>query len=359
MAEIPNPKETYNQCLSQAFAEVLKQMPSNKARIADALKIVESGGVEVDPDSRALLVKSQSEKGKHYAIGGNDSTGEPVPNDCPCEDATMNAPNGWCKHKLAAVMHRRASDQAKKIIDAAEKAMIAEQDAEAQTEPETEVKPMSEEEAQAYADEMDELNDAADAKEQMDLPGEMDIIEMPDTVTQFEQTNYEPHSFTIKGISHKGFEVLACVRGHDVDDVIEETEKVLKWMVERHFRGNFATTEEVDAEKSRRGHQVSAAQEAHGASDAAGQASAEADQPARESAHRCEYHKMDLVKGTDKQGRVYWSHKVGDRKYCRGKWCEEHDTGFYWNERKDGSGGWWSHKKDDGGYCNPPEEQAA
>ena len=350
--EMPKAKDVFNECLSAAFGTILKQMPQNKARIADALLLVESGKVVIEGEYSTVKSQKRDEQEYQFAKG----------EQCPCEDARNKAPNSWCKHKIADLMYRRAADASRVVMSEAEQAILAQEVPETGDEPPPDEEQtggmgmsmsMSDEEAEAFAAQMDEKNALLDAENVPQTPGTT-LEMMEDTPSQIEQTNFEPHSFTIKGVTNKGFEVLACVRGHDVEQIIKDTERTLKWMVERNFRGNYATNEEVEQAKVDRtaqppkATQTTANQDAHNAHNEANNAAAQA------QTERCDYHNMDMV-SDNKMGRVRWSHKVGN-KWCQGNWCEAHDQTFYKNERKDGTGYFWSHKDGQGNYCNPPRE---
>jgi hypothetical protein len=71
---------------------------SVNGRIEKAVQIVLAGDIERCEDGK-YIVGSQSDAGLHYVVDG----------ECECQDSDRPEIEGWCKHKIAAAIQKRAT----------------------------------------------------------------------------------------------------------------------------------------------------------------------------------------------------------------------------------------------------------
>jgi hypothetical protein len=106
----PAPEPTARRVFRQAVAEVANNartaLPACEGRVDLAVKIVLAGDVDVLPDGTAE-VASQSDAGLIFHVNG----------ECECKDFPK-APQGWCKHRLALALHKRATALTTARLDA-------------------------------------------------------------------------------------------------------------------------------------------------------------------------------------------------------------------------------------------------
>lgn len=88
----------------EAVAEIAEKakakLPECNGRVDSAVKIVLAGDVELLPDGKAR-VASQSNGSTEYVVCNGH---------CECKDFP-HAPSGWCKHRIAAGMQKRAHEK--------------------------------------------------------------------------------------------------------------------------------------------------------------------------------------------------------------------------------------------------------
>jgi hypothetical protein len=89
---------TFDDALQQVAAQALAKLPEPlHERLAKAVCLVEQSAVRVDEDG-TYTVRSRSNPAHRWHVNGS----------CGCEDATYQAPNGLCSHRLAVALHKRA-----------------------------------------------------------------------------------------------------------------------------------------------------------------------------------------------------------------------------------------------------------
>lgn len=98
-------------CFRQAVAEVAARAKATLpqaagGRIEKAVAIVLAGDVELMADGRAV-VGSQSDATLHYVVGG----------ECECPDSDRAELRGWCKHRIAVALQKRAVPLARHKLD--------------------------------------------------------------------------------------------------------------------------------------------------------------------------------------------------------------------------------------------------
>jgi hypothetical protein len=99
-------------CFRQALAEVAAwakaTLPQTvNGRIEKAVQIVLAGDVELMTDGRAV-VGSQSDATLHYVVDG----------ECECPDSDRPELDGWCKHRIAVALQKRAMSLARQQLEA-------------------------------------------------------------------------------------------------------------------------------------------------------------------------------------------------------------------------------------------------
>src|SRR5215468_12787466 len=88
------------------IAEKAKQtLPECNGRVDSAVKIVLNGDVELLPDGKAKVASQSNGTTKYYVVNG----------ECSCPDYPK-APQGFCKHRLAYGIHKRAYTLAKQRL---------------------------------------------------------------------------------------------------------------------------------------------------------------------------------------------------------------------------------------------------
>src|SRR2546428_9227212 len=95
----------------EAVAEIADKakatLPQCNGRVDSAVKIVLAGDVELLPDGKAR-VASQSNGTTEYVVCNGT---------CECKDYPR-APSGWCKHRIAAGIQKRAQALVQKKLSA-------------------------------------------------------------------------------------------------------------------------------------------------------------------------------------------------------------------------------------------------
>jgi hypothetical protein len=92
----PPTRKAWRMVVQEIAAKAYHALPACNGRIDKAVQIVLADDVVLFEDGRAT-VGSQSDAGLHYVV--NDA--------CECPDSDK-APDGWCKHRLAASIYKGA-----------------------------------------------------------------------------------------------------------------------------------------------------------------------------------------------------------------------------------------------------------
>src|SRR5437016_2213075 len=97
--------------LREAVAEIAdkahEKLPECNGRIDSAVKIVLAGNVELLPDGTAKVASQSNGTTAYHVVNGH----------CDCRDFEK-APHQFCKHRLSAVIARRAQEMTKaKVAD--------------------------------------------------------------------------------------------------------------------------------------------------------------------------------------------------------------------------------------------------
>ena len=92
----------------QTVAERAKQtLPACSGRVDKAVAIVLDGDVELLPDGKAKVASQSNGTTAYFVVNGS----------CECRDFPK-APSGWCKHRIAAGLQKRATALAKTTLAA-------------------------------------------------------------------------------------------------------------------------------------------------------------------------------------------------------------------------------------------------
>src|SRR3989454_7653855 len=90
----------------EAVAEIAEKakatLPECNGRVDSAVKIVLAGDVELLPDGKAQVASQSNGQTVYHVVNG----------ECTCKDYAK-APSGWCKHRIAAGIQKRATTFAK------------------------------------------------------------------------------------------------------------------------------------------------------------------------------------------------------------------------------------------------------
>jgi hypothetical protein len=96
----------------EAVAEIAEKakatLPQCHGRVDSAVKIVLAGDVELLADGKAKVASQSNGTTQYFVVNGT----------CECKDFPK-APSGWCKHRIAAGMQKRAAALAKAKLEAA------------------------------------------------------------------------------------------------------------------------------------------------------------------------------------------------------------------------------------------------
>jgi hypothetical protein len=100
-------RRTFREAVETVAAKARASLPENHGRIEKAVQLVLAGDVEQLPDSTARVTSQSNGTTQYYIVNGT----------CECPDAPR-APEGFCKHRLAAGIYKRAFTLATQRLDA-------------------------------------------------------------------------------------------------------------------------------------------------------------------------------------------------------------------------------------------------
>jgi hypothetical protein len=102
-----NPARTaWREAVAASAANAKQAFPTSKGRVDSAVKIVLAGDVVLLPDGKAKVASQSNGTFAYFVVNG----------ECTCKDAPK-APKGWCKHRFAYGIHKRAMRLAKETLD--------------------------------------------------------------------------------------------------------------------------------------------------------------------------------------------------------------------------------------------------
>jgi len=295
---LPNPQEWFQEALSGAFRALQEQHYELRV-LGAALDLILKDHVDMSA-AGDLTVASGSTEGLAYDFPAG------TPLACQCEAAQFH-PLQPCKHHVAALLYSQATQATKKRLAAWEAAQLHPQA------PQGDTMPTDAPFDAAVAAGVPYTPPAFPAP-----PGALETV-----VTQWQ---HDPHSITIKGISRKGYEILLCVRGLDLDASLKDTEKAIAWM-QRHDVQGFHPPPPAPAPLT--GDLLAAAAQAVPAGPLEGQTPISApvwdrqDPPAVDAPSvRCPVHPTALMTAREKRnkkGDFYYAHQLGPKKLCFGR----------------------------------------
>jgi SWIM zinc finger len=112
-ASAPGFETTTRQAWRQAVAEIAEKakakLPECSGRVESAVKIVLAGDVDLQADGTAKVASQSNGTTAYHVVNGQ----------CDCKDFAK-APHGFCKHRLAAAIARRAQELVKATVAAPE-----------------------------------------------------------------------------------------------------------------------------------------------------------------------------------------------------------------------------------------------
>jgi hypothetical protein len=95
----PLTRKIFRETVEELAAKAKETLPEAvNGRVDKAVTIVLSGDIELMADSKAV-VGSQSDVGLHYVYDG----------ECECPDSDRPEIDGWCKHRIAVAIAKRAN----------------------------------------------------------------------------------------------------------------------------------------------------------------------------------------------------------------------------------------------------------
>jgi hypothetical protein len=107
----PLPETPARKAWREAVAEIAERakatLPECNSRVDSAVKIVLAGDVELLPDGKAKVASQSNGTTAYFVVNG----------ECQCKDFPK-APSGWCKHRIAAGLAKRAYPLAKTKLNA-------------------------------------------------------------------------------------------------------------------------------------------------------------------------------------------------------------------------------------------------
>jgi hypothetical protein len=102
----PLTRRIFREAVSELAVKAKETLPDAvNGRVDKAVAIILSGDVELMADGKAV-VGSQSDAGLHYVYDG----------ECECRDSDRPEIDGWCKHRIAVAIAKRANALARERL---------------------------------------------------------------------------------------------------------------------------------------------------------------------------------------------------------------------------------------------------
>jgi hypothetical protein len=100
IADLPidETRKVWREAVSEVAQKAKATLPQCNGRVEKAVQIVLNGDVELLPDGKAKVASQSNGSTSYFIVNGT----------CECKDFPK-APSGWCKHRLAYGMYKRAS----------------------------------------------------------------------------------------------------------------------------------------------------------------------------------------------------------------------------------------------------------
>src|SRR5712691_9539805 len=91
-------RQAFRAAVAEIAAKAKETLPECNGRVESAVKIVLAGDVELLADGKAKVASQSNGTTQYFVVNGT----------CECKDFPK-APSGWCKHRIAAGMQKRAA----------------------------------------------------------------------------------------------------------------------------------------------------------------------------------------------------------------------------------------------------------
>src|SRR5262245_23396432 len=98
IAESNETRKVWREAVAEIAEKAKATLPQCNRRVEKAVQIVLNGDVELLPDGKAKVAGQSNGSLSYFLVNGT----------CECKDFAK-APRGWCKHRLAYGMYKRAS----------------------------------------------------------------------------------------------------------------------------------------------------------------------------------------------------------------------------------------------------------
>jgi SWIM zinc finger len=102
-------RQAWREAVAEIAAKAKAKLPECSGRVDSAVKIVLAGDVDLQADGTAKVASQSKGTTAYHVVNGQ----------CDCKDFAK-APHGFCKHRLAAAIARRAQELVKAKVAAPE-----------------------------------------------------------------------------------------------------------------------------------------------------------------------------------------------------------------------------------------------
>src|SRR5262252_10900719 len=99
-------RKAWREAVAEIAEKAKAKLPECNGRVDSAVKIVLAGDVELLPEGKAKVASQSNGSTAYFVVNG----------ECTCKDFPK-APQGFCKHRLAYGIHKRALTLAKQRLD--------------------------------------------------------------------------------------------------------------------------------------------------------------------------------------------------------------------------------------------------
>ena len=90
-------RQAFRAAVAEIALKAKATLPDCNGRVDSAVKLVLNGDVELLPDGKAHVASQSNGTTAYHLVNGS----------CDCKDFPK-APSGWCKHRIASGLHKRA-----------------------------------------------------------------------------------------------------------------------------------------------------------------------------------------------------------------------------------------------------------
>src|SRR5215471_4000875 len=101
-------RQAWREAVAAIADKAKAKLPECNSRVDKAVALVLAGDVELLPDGKAKVANQSNGTTQYFVVNG----------ECQCKDFPT-APSGWCKHRIAAGLAKRATPLAKAKLEAA------------------------------------------------------------------------------------------------------------------------------------------------------------------------------------------------------------------------------------------------